>query len=55
MDFDIKIASLEEMETKWNFEIGNHVNDDRWIYWKEIAIKNARNGYRLCFYGFLKV
>ena len=51
--FECKIATIEDMNKKWDYEIKNHPNDLRWLKWKEVAINNAKNGNRVCFYGFL--
>ena len=48
-----KVATIQEMEQKWNYEIQNHPNDNRWIIWKETAINNAKNGNRVCFHALL--
>lgn len=35
-DYSCKIASIDEMEIKWNYEIGKHKNSN-WIIWKSEA------------------
>lgn len=49
-----KIASLEEMDNKWDYEIA-HAGDDRenWIIWKKSSIENAQKGKLLPYYGIL--
>ena len=49
MNFETKIATKDELIEKWDFEINNHPNDNRWKIWKDIAVENAVNGNRLCF------
>lgn len=52
--FVCKIASLEEMEEKWNYEIDIAIdNKQNWIIWKEENIKNFVNGYIIPYYGIL--
>ena len=51
--FECRLANIDEIEKKWNKEIQNHPNDNRWGIWKEIAIQNIQQGNRICFYGFL--
>lgn len=51
--FKCRIANIEEINRKWDYEIENHPNDLRWVTWKEIALNNVREGNRICFYGFL--
>ena len=34
--FECRIASIEEINKKWDYEIKNHPNDLRWVTWKEI-------------------
>ena len=49
-----KIASLEEMNTKWDYEIA-HAEDDKnnWIIWKQSSIENMLQGKALPYYGIL--
>lgn len=53
MDFDVRIASISEIQERWNYEIKNHPKDSRWVIWRDVAINNVKEGNRLCFYGFL--
>ena len=48
-----KIASLEEMEQKWNDEISQHSEKENWIAWKAEAIEGARTGLSIPYYGIL--
>ena len=49
-----KIASLEEMNTKWDYEIA-HAGEDKenWIIWKKSSIKHMLDGKSLPYYGLL--
>ncbi len=49
-----KIASLLEMEQKWDYEI-MHSSDDKsnWTIWKEEALMNFQKGGALPYYGIL--
>ena len=51
--FECKIATIEDINKKWDYEIKNHPNDLKWLKWKEVAISNVKKGNRICFYGFL--
>lgn len=49
-----KIASLAEMDTKWDAEIARHEKDRaNWVVWKKQNIENARRGRILPYYGIL--
>ena len=49
-----KIASLEEMNRKWDYEIEHNVHDrSNWIIWKQHSLENFRNGHTLPYYGIL--
>lgn len=52
--FICKIASLEDMEAKWGYEIAQHESDrENWIVWKQGSMENYRRGYTLPYYGLL--
>ena len=48
-----KIASPEEMERKWDYEIALHSEKGNWITWKGEAIEGARAGRSIPYYGIL--
>ena len=48
-----KIASREEMEQKWDYEIAQHTEKGNWIVWKGEAIENALAGRSIPYYGIL--
>lgn len=49
-----KIASLEEMNKKWDYEIENHPeSQSNWIIWKKGSIENFKNGDIIPYYGIL--
>lgn len=52
--FMCKIASIGEMNTKWDYEIA-HSGKDRgnWIIWKKQNIGNRKRGYIIPYYGIL--
>ena len=53
-NFICQIASIEEMEEKWNYEIDKAIDDKQnWIIWKEKNIKNFIDGYIIPYYGIL--
>ncbi len=49
-----KIASLKEMNTKWDYEI-EHSKDNKnnWIIWKKENIEHYQKGYLIPYYGIL--
>ncbi len=49
-----KIASIQEMNTKWAYEIAQSGTDkDNWIFWKKQNIENYQQGYIIPYYGIL--
>ena len=49
-----KIANLDEMNTKWDYEI-EHATDDKenWIIWKKENLKRFKKGLIIPYYGIL--
>ena len=49
-----KIASIDEMNTKWNYEREHAINDkENWIIWKKDNIERFQNGFIIPYYGIL--
>lgn len=48
-----KIAAIEEINEKWDYEISIAANKENWIVWKEQNIKNYINGKIIPYYGIL--
>lgn len=48
-----KIANLDEINEKWDYEIENHPDDSRWKVWKNQFIESVKAGKRICYYGIL--
>ena len=48
-----KIANIEEMNKKWDYEISVATKKENWIIWKEQNIKNYKNGKIIPYYGIL--
>lgn len=48
-----KIASLDEMNEKWDYEINHAEDKSNWITWKEKAIKCMEYGAQIPYYGIL--
>ncbi len=48
-----KIASIDEMTTKWDYEITRHPGESNWIIWKEEAINDFCAGKSIPYYGIL--
>ena len=49
-----KVASPDEMERKWDYEISRHTDDrENWIIWKTEAKDNFREGKAIPYYGIL--
>ena len=42
-EYKYKIATLEEIERRWDINIANNIGDDRWVEWKTVAIENQKN------------
>lgn len=51
-DLVCKIASINEMEAKWNYEIKKHKSPN-WKIWKTEAIERVKNGQCTAYYGVL--
>lgn len=50
-----KIASLEEMNIKWDYEIERHTEDkSNWIIWKKRSTENFLKGLIIPYYGILE-
>ncbi len=49
-----KIATIEEMNIKWNYEIDMAEDDkDNWIIWKKKNIERFQKGFIIPYYGIL--
>ena len=48
-----KVASPDEMERKWDYEISLHADRKNWIVWKSEALEGARTGRSIPYYGIL--
>ena len=48
-----KIASLQEMNDKWDYEIKLHPGEENWLIWKAKAIQNYQTGRSIPYYGIL--
>ena len=48
-----KIATIEEMNKKWDYEISVATKKGNWIIWKEQNIKNYKNGKIIPYYGII--
>ena len=53
MNYICKIATIDEMEEKWNYEIEHAKNKYNWKIWKESAIKRVKEGKSIAYYGIL--
>lgn len=51
--YTCKIATKEEVERIFNYEIANHTNDNRWNIWKEETIKWTLNGKAIMYVGMV--
>ena len=53
--FICKIASLEEMNIKWDYEIEKNEDErENWIVWKKQSMENYKRGYTIPYYGILE-
>ena len=49
-----KIANIDEMNTKWDYEIDNAIDDKQnWITWKKDNIERFQKGLIITYYGLL--
>ena len=49
-----KLATLDEMNEKWNYEIAHAEEDkDNWVTWKKSSIKHMQEGKSIPYYGIL--
>lgn len=51
-EYICKIATIDEMEVKWNYEIKKHKNSN-WKIWKHESISRVKNGQSIVYYGVL--
>lgn len=51
-EYICKIASIDEVERKWNYEIKKHKNSN-WKIWKHESISRVKNGQSIVYYGVL--
>ena len=52
-DYACKIATLEEVNQKWDYEINKYPNDNSLIVWKDNAVNGIKSKKRICYYGIL--
>jgi ribosomal protein S18 acetylase RimI-like enzyme len=49
-----KIATIEEMSTKWDYEIEHSIEDkENWVLWKKENIERFKKGLIIPYYGIL--
>ena len=48
-----KIADLDEIIKKWDYEISIHPDDENWIIWKNKSIEGYHDNNQLCYIGVL--
>ena len=53
-EYICRIASLEEMNRKWDYEIRQHPGTENWTVWKGEAIESFRTGRSIPYYGILE-
>lgn len=51
-EYICKMAAIDEMEVKWNYEIKKHKNSN-WKIWKHESISRVKNGQSIVYYGVL--
>ena len=52
-EYICKIASIDEMNKKWDYEINKAEDKENWIVWKEQHINRVKNGFSIAYYGIL--
>ena len=54
INYICKTASIDEMNTKWDYEIANAIGDkENWIIWKKDNIERFQKGFIIPYYGIL--
>ncbi len=53
MEYICKIATLDEMNKKWNYEIEHNDDKSNWIIWKKKYIDRFNKGLIIPYYGIL--
>ncbi len=53
MDYVCKIATIKDMEIKWDEEINNHPGNNNWVIWKEENINKVKDNKAIVYCGFL--
>lgn len=53
MKYICKIANIDEIKEKWDYEINNTIDKYNWKIWKEKNIDNFLKGYIIPYYGIL--
>ena len=53
MSYICKIATLDEMNEKWDYEINKAKDKSNWIIWKKDNIERFKNKYIIPYYGLL--
>ena len=48
-----KIATIDEMNIKWDYEINQKKDKTNWMLWKKENIANYQNGHIIPYYGIL--
>ena len=51
-EYICKIATIDEMERKWNYEIKKHKSPN-WKMWKAESIERVKNDQSIVYYGIL--
>ena len=52
-EYICKIADLDEIIKKWDYEISIHPYDENWITWKNKSIEGYHDNNQLCYIGVL--
>lgn len=42
-EYKYKVATINELEARWDKNIANNFGDDRWVKWKDVAIENNKS------------
>lgn len=48
-----RIASLDDVSKKFDYEIDHADDKDNWIVWKEKTLDRYKNNYIICYHGVL--
>lgn len=52
-NFVCKVASINEMNSRWDYLVRSNRDDSNWVIWKERSLERASKGQSITYYGIL--